>query len=205
MPFKTFASFISLIVYAWAATVPSVAAQDESNARMVVEGFHGELMAVMQSAADTSVSDRNSQLAPVIGSTFDTAYMAQVASGRHWKDFSSEQQSDLIAVFQAFTTANYANRFDGFNGEVFETIGERESRGRKVLQTQIVKSDGEAVPLTYLVHTRQGRPQIADVFLDGAISELATRRSEFQSVLKSGGWQALVDSLKSKTDGLLEG
>ena len=205
MALRIFAFLTSLLAVLSLGTVATATAEDESDARSVVEAFHGELMAVMQTADQTSTADRNATLTPVISATFDTAYMAQVASGRHWKDFSSDQQTELITIFTAFTAANYANRFDGFNGERFETLAERETRGRKVLQTQIVKSDGETVPLTYLVHDRQGEPQIADVFLDGSVSELATRRSEFQSVLKAGGWQSLIDSLAAKTQELLNG
>ena len=40
--------------------------------------------------------------------------------------------------------------------------------------------------------------QIIDVFLSGTVSELATRRSEFSSVMRRGGAEALVDLLQKK-------
>jgi phospholipid transport system substrate-binding protein len=40
--------------------------------------------------------------------------------------------------------------------------------------------------------------QIVDVFLSGTVSELATRRSEFSSVIRRGGAEALVDALQKK-------
>jgi len=42
-----------------------------------------------------------------------------------------------------------------------------------------------------------------DVYLTGTISELATRRSEFGAILKSGGPNALVDSLRQQTEKLM--
>jgi phospholipid transport system substrate-binding protein len=40
--------------------------------------------------------------------------------------------------------------------------------------------------------------QAIDVYLSGTVSELATRRSEFSSVLRRDGPDALVELLKSK-------
>jgi phospholipid transport system substrate-binding protein len=44
---------------------------------------------------------------------------------------------------------------------------------------------------------------ISDIYLDGAISEVATRRSEFATILKNGGIDGLVAALNSKTDALI--
>ena len=42
-----------------------------------------------------------------------------------------------------------------------------------------------------------------DVYLSGTISELATRRSEFGSILKSAGAEALIANLRERTEKLL--
>jgi phospholipid transport system substrate-binding protein len=47
--------------------------------------------------------------------------------------------------------------------------------------------------------------KIVDVYLDGTISELASRRAEFTSILKSGGPDALIASLRRQGDKLLSG
>jgi phospholipid transport system substrate-binding protein len=44
-----------------------------------------------------------------------------------------------------------------------------------------------------------------DVYLDGTISQLAGRRAEFGTILKSGGPDALISSLRQKGDKLLAG
>jgi phospholipid transport system substrate-binding protein len=44
---------------------------------------------------------------------------------------------------------------------------------------------------------------VIDVFLDGTISELANRRAEFTEILKSGGPDALIASLRQQGDKLL--
>jgi hypothetical protein len=44
------------------------------------------------------------------------------------------------------------------------------------------------------------RRLISDIYLDGAISEVATRRSEFAAILKSDGIDGLVAALNRKAD-----
>jgi len=44
----------------------------------------------------------------------------------------------------------------------------------------------------------KGTYRIVDVFLNGMVSELATRRSEFSSILRRDGIPALVNSLEEK-------
>ena len=41
---------------------------------------------------------------------------------------------------------------------------------------------------------------ISDIYLDSAISEVATRRSEFGAILKSQGVEGLIAALNRKAD-----
>ena len=41
---------------------------------------------------------------------------------------------------------------------------------------------------------------ISDIYLDGAISEVATRRSEFATILKNEGIDGLIAALNRKAD-----
>jgi phospholipid transport system substrate-binding protein len=54
------------------------------------------------------------------------------------------------------------------------------------------------VNINYLVRQNGGTWQIADVYLDGTISELATRRSEFASILRTQGINGLIAMLNNK-------
>jgi MlaC protein len=45
-----------------------------------------------------------------------------------------------------------------------------------------------------------GRWLISDIYLDGAISEVATRRSEFAAILKNDGIDGLIAALNRKAD-----
>ena len=68
-----------------------------------------------------------------------------------------------------------------------------------MVQTRIVKSNGEATRLDYLMRQDQGA-RISDVYLDGSISQLAVHHSEFHSILQREGVDGLVMALNRKVD-----
>ena len=103
------------------------------------------------------------------------------------------------------TTATYANRFDGYSGERFDVDPEVETRrSGSVVHTRLVQSSGIPIPLNYLMRDSPGGWKIVDVYLAGAISELATRRAEFATILDSGGPPLLIATLKQQADKLMQ-
>ena len=80
--------------------------------------------------------------------------------------------------------------------------GEQSSAGGTIITSQIVKSSGEPVNINYLMRQNGGGWQIADVYLNGTISELATRRSEFAAILRTRGIDGLIAMLNTKANTL---
>jgi phospholipid transport system substrate-binding protein len=125
--------------------------------------------------------------------------MIRLAVGPQWNTLSPTQQSRLLTAFRRFTIATYAGRFDGYDGEHFEVRGEAPApSGGTMVETRLVPSNGDPVELNYLEREADGKWQIIDVFLSGTISELATRRAEFTSVLRRDGADGLVGMLERK-------
>jgi phospholipid transport system substrate-binding protein len=102
-------------------------------------------------------------------------------------------------------TATYASRFSGFNGETFEVLSVVDQPPAKVVRTRLVPAGGEHVALDYRMRNAADGWKVADVQVNGSISELAIRRSEFGSIMRSRGPDALVASLRQKGDQLLRG
>jgi len=102
--------------------------------------------------------------------------------------------------------ATYASRFDGYSGERFEVDPAVEHRGNDVVvRTRLLAPPRDPIALNYLMRASGGDWKIVDVYLSGTISELATRRSEFSALLKSGGPDAVVESLRASADRLMRG
>ncbi|MGZ9067533.1 MAG: ABC transporter substrate-binding protein, partial [Burkholderiales bacterium] len=66
------------------------------------------------------------------------------------------------------------------------------------VDTQLNRTDGPPVAITYVMAERDGTWRTIDVLLDKSISELAVRRSEYNQILRSGGIEALSQTLREK-------
>lgn len=173
-------------------------------AALRVGGLYDVLLDTMKQAKQLGINGRYNRLAPVLSKAYDLASMSRIAVGPGWNALSPQQRLSILNAFTRMTVANYANKFDGFSGERFEILGTIDRpNGYKFVKTQIVRSSGAPVTLNYLMRNTGAEWKIIDVYLNGTISELASRRAEFGAILKSGGPDALVSSLVTLGDKLL--
>ena len=155
-----------------------------------------------QRAGAWGASGRYARLAPVVRQMFDIPFMTRLAVGPEWASLNEAQRQQVTQAFERYIAAIYAERFDSYSGEQLQVTGERPSPGGTIITSQIVKSNGEPVNINYLMRNNGGVWQIADIYLDGTISELATRRSEFASILRTGGINGLIQALNTKANAL---
>lgn len=168
-----------------------------------VEAFHAGLLEIMKQAEALGIQGRIDKLEPLMARTFDMDFMASKTVGRHWSKLSDEDKARWVKIFARFTTANYAGRFTGFTGERFETVGvEEAARNTIVVLTKIVVPNEDDVQLNYRLMQRGGEWRVIDVYLNGTVSELALRRSEYSSALKREGFEQLVASIETKIQDL---
>jgi phospholipid transport system substrate-binding protein len=172
----------------------------------VVEKLHAALLDVMKEAERLGYAGRFERLAPVLKETYDTPFMAEKSVGRHWKQASAADQAAFVETFSRFMIANYAGRFDGYSGQRFETLREDPSaQGTMLVRSRLLEPAGEGVQLDYRLREVDGTWKIIDVYLNGTVSELALRRSEYVSLIKREGWKALLAALDQRIDDIEKG
>ena len=169
----------------------------------VVDELHVTLLAVMRDAEELGYQGRCDRLSPVLRNLYDIPFMAEKSMGRHWKNTSEEERKHLLETFTAFMIANYAGNFDGHSGQTFETLGEEGStHGTVLVRSRLLEPDGEATQLNYRLRPVDGEWKIIDVYLNGTVSELALRRSEYSSLIKREGFDSLLVALNEKITNL---
>ena len=173
-----------------------------SNGSETVQSLYNTLLTTMQNGPALGPRGRYARIEPVVRSVFDINYMTRLAVGPEWARLNDTQRQQVAQAFQRYITAIYAERFDSYSGERLQVTGERPASGGTIITSRIIKSNGEPVNISYLMRNNSGVWQIADVYLDGTISELATRRSEFASILRSSGINGLIQTLNAKADTL---
>ena len=172
------------------------------NGADTVRSFYSTLLDTMRNGAQLGAQGRYARIAPAIAQNFDIPLMTRLAVGPDWNALTAAQQAQVTQAFERYVAAVYAERFDSYAGEQLKVTGEEASPAGTVITSQIVKANGEPVHVNYLMRQNGASWQIADVYLNGTISELATRRSEFGSILKTSGINGLISALNSKASAL---
>jgi phospholipid transport system substrate-binding protein len=165
-----------------------------------VQSLYDALLSTMKNGRTLGQSGRFKQLEPVIRRTFDIPSMARLSVGSSWATLTEAQRQQVTESLGRYISAIYADRFDNYAGQRLQVTGEQLAAAGVMVRSQIVKTNGELVTVNYMMHRNGNSWLISDIYLDGAISEVATRHSEFAAILKSQGIDGLIAALNRKAD-----
>jgi phospholipid transport system substrate-binding protein len=165
-----------------------------------VQGLYDVLLNTMKNGQTLGQSGRFTQLQPVIRRTFDIPSMARLSVGSSWSSITEAQRQQVTESLGRYISAIYADRFDSYAGQKLEVTSEQPSTGGLMVRSQIIKANGEPVKVDYMMRRNGEGWLISDIYLDGAISEMATRRAEFAAILKNDGIDGLIAALNRKAD-----
>jgi phospholipid transport system substrate-binding protein len=166
----------------------------------IVQGLYNALVNTMKNGRILGQSGRFTQLEPVIQRSFDIASMTRLSVGPSWTNLTEAQRQQMTQSFGRYISAIYADRFDSYAGQTLEVTGEQPAQSGVMVRSRIVKADGEPVKVDYMMRRSGDSWLISDIYLDGAISEVATRRSEFAAILRDQGIDGLIAALNRKAD-----
>jgi phospholipid transport system substrate-binding protein len=178
---------------------------EHAAAAQVAQRFSDAIVDVL-AHADDGYESRLQRLRPVMAETFDFAFMAEKAIGRFWAKLDEKDRERWRNTFTDFMTANYAGRLNKNNGQTIEMLGsEVASSNTVVVRTRVIDPQRETVNLSYRMHQTPNGWRVIDIYLNGTVSELALRRADYATVLKTNGFEALVASVNDKIADLKAG
>jgi phospholipid transport system substrate-binding protein len=192
------ALFLSIVV-----AFPMVyAAAQNSSPSAVIEELNAKLLEAMKGGNKLGYDGRYALLEPVIHDIFDIDLMTRISMGRHWKNMSENQRNQMIALYQQWSIATYAQRFDTYEGQRFEVLPEQKVQGSSVIVcSHLIKKTGEVVDFLYKLKKARNKWLIVDIHVKG-VSQLANTRAQFTSILDRDGYDVLVKKLEEKIDDL---
>jgi phospholipid transport system substrate-binding protein len=171
-----------------------------------VDAFHAALLDTMKNAKQLGIQGRFNKLAPAVDAAFDFTAMTQAIVGPDWANMSATDRKSIVDAFRRTTIADYARNFDDYNGEQFTTNPQVQDRGgEKIVSTQMTRSGNSPISFIYRLNNAHGGWKIDDVYANGFVSQVATKRSEYASTLKSGGAALLAQKLNALADSALKG
>jgi phospholipid transport system substrate-binding protein len=190
----------ALMILLALALVPCRGFAMPASAGDTVHSLYDSLLSAMKNGRTLGQSGRFAQLEPVVHRTFDIPLMTRLSVGPTWASLTEAQRQEVAESFERYISAIYAERFDSYWGQKLEVTGEQPDASGVLVQSRIIKANGEPVAVDYMMRRNGDTWLISDIYLDGTISEVATRRSEFAAILKSQGIDGLIAALNRKAD-----
>jgi len=190
------------LVFAMAALAVPVAASAQTTdpARVPVQALSNALIASMKGGKTLGFKGRVALLQPVVTRSFDLPLTTRLVIGAPWTQMSAADQAAVTAAFTRFTVAQYAHNFNSFGGQSFTVDDKVDARGTDRLVRTTLNQPGKAgVPISYRLRSSGGQWRIVDVFYNNAISQVATRRADFATILAGKGAKALVAHIDALT------
>ncbi len=183
------------------------AAPAPAEATATIERLNAALLDAMKAGKQTNFQARYAMLAPAVDQAFDLPQVLAVSVGPRWATMPAAEKAHLLDAFRRYTVASYVANFDSYKGQSFTVSPDARSIGPNevVVNTHIANNGGNATDLGYVMRQTANGWKIVDVLASGSISRVAVQRSDFRSVLESGGSEALVASLQRKTSDLSGG
>ena len=175
---------------------------DTDPAVQTVQGFYDTLVDTMKHGKELGLKGRYEKLKPAVEQAYDLADMTKFVVGPSWTTLSADDQKALQTAFERMTIANYAKNFDEYGGEKFTVDPAVQAVGSDKRVMSKLVTGNQTIPFNYRLRQTGGTWKILDVYLNGSISELATRRSDFGATVSAGGAQALVKKINALSDSL---
>ncbi len=134
---------------------------------------------------------------------FDSPAIGRFVLGRYWKKASKEEREKFQGLFNTFVVQTYATKFRHYGGETFTVTGSQQPEGGStfVISSKVQQPSGAPpIVLSWRVSKSDDAYKIYDITVEG-VSMIDTQRSEFTSVIRSGGGkiEALIDALRDRT------
>jgi len=171
-----------------------------------IRNFYAALVDTMKRGKDLGLDGRFKRLAAVVDATFDLPGMARLSVGPAWNMLSEMDRTAITDAFRRMTIANYAKNFSTFGGEQFVTEPNAKARNEdRIVESKLVGSDNAATPFNYRMHMVGDSWKVLDVYLNGYVSQLALRRSDFSSTVAASGATGLVKKINDLVDKQMAG
>lgn len=135
----------------------------------------------------------------VVSNSYDIKKMSKIILGKFWAESTVHEREKFIKKFTLYISSNYLNRFRDKNNFNYEyTDIDNIGKNYRIVYTIFKFGETEKLKINYMLIKNHDRWLIFDVLLNGSISEIATKKSEFNETLNNGGISSLIISITEK-------
>lgn len=164
-----------------------------------------ERAAAQLSDGSISGEQKEERFRALFNESFDVPSIGRFVVGRYWRGASQEERDAFLNVFEdvivqrflPLLTENTDKRF-----EIGTVTPDSRNPDMAIIDSAVPRADGEPYKVGWRIREKDGRHKILDIVAEG-VSMAITLRSEYASVIKSGGGKlgTLTDALSKKVAG----
>ena len=200
--------FRSLILSASMLAVSAVPAFADAKTEEYVRTNANEVLASLN-APGLTAAERRGQFQSYMDEFANLDAVAKFVIGKYAKRFTDEEMELYLSTFRSYALVVYEFYFNEYRGQDVKVVGSTDRNARdSMVDTEIVRADGQELEVRWRVLNRGGKYQVVDVALnaEGNLIWLAIeQQAQFLSILdkNNGSVDALVAKINSMTDDLI--
>ena len=144
---------------------------------------------------------RRQVLKKSIGTIFDYDEMAKRSLGKHWKQRSAAERKQFAELFASLLENSYSGKIESYNNEKIVYLKETIDGEYAEVKSKVVTAKRDEFTLDYRMINQNGKWMVYDVVIEG-VSLVSNYRTQFNKIITTDGYPALVKKLQTKTDEL---
>ena len=188
-------------------TVSAFAGASSSKSDPKIEGYVDQLVAKVSTMLnDQTISEEQKvkKSRQLMAENLDLEWMAKYSLGRHRKELDMSQLKDFTKIYSSYVIKSYSDLVRNYKGQkaVVKKVSMLDD-AEYIVKTEVVQSGQPPIKVDYLVRDvgasngKKSSLKISDVITEG-VSMINSQQAEFNSVISSGGIDALMTQLKAK-------
>jgi phospholipid transport system substrate-binding protein len=145
----------------------------------------------------TKTDQRRTAIVIAAREIFDFGEMAKRSLGQHWEQRTPAEREEFVRLFTELIQRSYISKVDQRGAEQMIMQSEKVEGDYAIVRTALPLGPGRQMPIDYRMHNTDDRWQVYDLSIDG-ISLVANYRAQFNKVIRTSSYEALVARFKSR-------
>src|SRR5438105_6085143 len=149
-------------------------------------------------AKEARMVERRTVIRRVANDIFDFSETTRRSLGPHWHARTPQEREEVTRLFADLLERSYIGKIEMYSGEKIQFLGDTIEGDQAIVRTRLVTKQSGEIPVDYRMHRVAGDRWLTyDVSIEG-VSLIANYRAQFNKIIQTAGYKALVQKLAVK-------
>jgi len=150
------------------------------------------------------MAERRAAIRRIANEIFDFSETTRRSLGPHWHPRTLQEREEVTRLFADLLERSYIGKIEMYSGEKIQFLGDTIDGDQATVRTRLLTKQGPEVPVDYRMHRASGDRWLTyDVAVEG-VSLVANYRAQFNKIIQTAGYTALVKRLAAKEQEALQ-